>query len=190
VLAVGVALAVELLGAPAFASEVTAFAFNDEPIHPGCVDALVMQDGDAIPVTTAISLRGCKASNRSRAAISRNAEGLVSIEDPELIGGGSFGYRHLSTLKNGIFILGIVRTHADGSTRLSIAAVDLVERPMLLRGQVVQQPQLEMIGEVWIKDIEFASLRTIGNVVHFSAGVGPSRTQQSIDLSRIERARN
>ncbi len=41
-----------------------AFLYNGEPIHPGCVHALAMQQGDAVPVTTAVSLEGCASSER------------------------------------------------------------------------------------------------------------------------------
>jgi len=165
------------------------FLFDEEPIHPGCVHALVMQDGDAIPVTTSISLRGCKSSSRSKATITWTGTDVATIEDEILLGEGSFGYRVLSTLKNGIYIIGITRQHGDGTKRISLAALDVTKRPMLVGGEVTDQFVLEMIGEIWVKDIEFASLRTVGNAVHFSAGVGPSRTQRSIDLSRIKRAR-
>jgi hypothetical protein len=165
------------------------FSFDDEPIHPGCVHALSMRDGDSHPVTTAISLRGCASSSRSKAPITRGPDGGLSIEDETHLGKGRFGYQHLSTLKNGIFIVGVLRTTPAGATRTSIAALELVKRPMLLRGEIVDTTLLEMIGEVWIKDIEFGSLRTVGNAVHFSAGVGPGRRQQSIDLGRIKNAR-
>ena len=60
--------------------------------------------------------------------------------------------------------------------------------PALIDGGVVDQQVLEMIGEVRIADIQLASLRTAGNRVHFSAGVGPSRVDRSVDLSRIGKA--
>ena len=165
------------------------FVYNDEPIHPGCVQALVMQDGDAVPVTTSISLRGCKASSRSKATITWSGSDLATIEDEALLGGGSFGYRLLSTLKNGIYIVGIIREHPDGTRRHSLAALDVKARPMLVSGQVLDQTMLETVCEIWVKDIEFSSLRTIGNTIHFSAGVGPSRSQRSVDLTRIKKAR-
>lgn len=189
VLAAGV-FALGLVASHGTAHAETAFAFDDEPIHPGCIHALAMQDGDTAPVTTSISLRGCKSSIRSRAVPTRNHEGTLSIEDAGLLGPGSFGYRHLSTLQNGIFILGIVRTQPGSEPRMSLAAMELRERPLLVRGEIAEMLLLESIGEVWIDGIEIGSLRTVGNTVHFSAGVGPSRRQRSIDLSRIKRARD
>ena len=45
------------------------FLYSGEPIHPACVHALAMQQGDAVPVTTAVSLEGCISSERSGAMI-------------------------------------------------------------------------------------------------------------------------
>jgi len=53
-----------------------------------------------------------------------------------LLGGGSFGYRVLSRLDNGIFGLAIRRVLPDGSERVSLAAVEIVQRPMILNGRM------------------------------------------------------
>lgn len=182
------ALGVVLGGAitrPATASE--AFVYSGKAIHPGCVHALVMSEGDKIPVIRSISLPGCMASTRSQAKMVHHGD-VVTIEDEALLGDGSVGYRHVSTLDNGLFLLGIRRVLPNGSQRVSLAAVRLSERPALFAGEVVVQPVLEMIGEVWVKDIQMASLRTVGNVIHFSAGVGASRMDRRVDLSRIGKA--
>jgi len=164
-----------------------AFIQRGEPIHPGCVHALAMSTGDAIPVTTSISLVGCRRSERSKAKLIFDDE-IVSIKDEALLGEGTFGYRHLSTLKNGLFILGIRRSLPDGSERVSLAAVALVDRPVLRSKQVQQQRVLEMIGEVWIPDLHMARVSTRGNVVYYSAGEGATRVEDTVDLSAIGRA--
>lgn len=162
------------------------FVFSGKPIHPACVEALAMQSGDAIPVTTAVSLVGCAASQRSQLEVRRDRSTL-SIATPE---GGSFGYTVISTLDNGIFIIAIRRTDAHGSSSTSLAAVDIRQRPQVMRtGEVAQRWVLEMVGEVWLPDMELASVRTIGNRVHFAAGVGPNRKEEVIDLTRIGKAR-
>jgi hypothetical protein len=150
-----------------------------------------MRSGDRIPVATAVSLEGCAASERSRARPQRDPSDrdLLFFEDEVLLGEGSFGYRVLAQLENGVYVLGIRRTDGTGVVRASLAAVDLVERPVLRDGQVGQQKVLETIGEVWLEGIEAASLRTAGNIVRYTDGLGPSRVERTIDLSRITRAR-
>jgi len=164
-----------------------AFIEGGQPIHPGCVHALMMNTGDSIPVTTSISLLGCARSDRSKPKLIYQGE-ILAFEDEALLGEGTFGYRHLSTLDNGLFVLGIRRSLPDGSERVSLAAVAIVERPVLRGREVQKQRVLEMVGEVWIKDMQMASLRTMGNVVHYSAGVGATRVDRTVDLSRIGKA--
>ena len=167
------------------------FIHAGDAIHPACVHAIAMQHGDAIPVVTAVSLDGCNASVRTKAKIQRDPErrDVLLFEDEALLGEGTFGYRHLATLDNGIFILGIRRTGPDGDERVSLAAVDVVERPSLANRGVAKRRVLGMIGEVWLKDLDTASLRTAGNVVHYSTGMGNTKVEETIDLSRIARAR-
>ena len=90
------------------------FLYSGEPIHPGCVRAMAMQRGDAVPVTTAVSLEGCASSERSKAKVRYELDDLAVIEDDALLGGGSFGYRVLNQLDNGMFGLAIRRVLPDG----------------------------------------------------------------------------
>ncbi len=43
-----------------------AFTYADRPIHPGCIHALAMHQGDAVPVTTAVSLAGHNQAPESK----------------------------------------------------------------------------------------------------------------------------
>lgn len=173
------------------ASAGEAFVFSGQPIHPGCVHAIAMRSGDRIPVTRSVSLEGCMASDRVRADAERDplTRDLLYIEDEALIGEGGFGYRVLAVLENGVFIVGIRRTDGGGIVRASLAAMDLVERPELRDGQVMQRKVLESIGEVWLASLETMTLRTSGNVVQYVDGLGRERVERTIDLSRIARAR-
>jgi len=166
-----------------------AFLYSGQPIHPACVHAIAMHQGDAVPVTTAVSLEGCASSERSRAKVHYEAGDLAVIEDDALLAGGSFGYRVISRLDNGIFGLAIRRVRPDGSERVSLAAVEIVQRPMILHGSVVQLQQLELLGELWVPDMELTSFRTAGNRVHFVSGVGPERVERDLDLTRLGKMR-
>ncbi|MBW2274186.1 MAG: hypothetical protein JRG96_13015 [Deltaproteobacteria bacterium] len=180
------ALAVALVLPLSAASE--PFIFSGEPVHPGCVHAVAMQPGDVVPVTTSVSLEGCAASERSKAPLKFDKD-IIYIEDEKLTGSGSFGYRHLSTLDNGLFVVGIRRVDAEGSVQVSLAAMGIRKRPTLQRGgQVGDRLVLEMVGEVRLPDMRMASLRVLGNRVQYSAGAGTSRVDGSVDLSRIGRA--
>jgi hypothetical protein len=78
---------------------------------------------------------------------------------------------------------------ADGEARVSIAAVGMKPRPQLLRGgDVVDRVVLELIGEIWIKDIRLASVKTVDNKVRFSAGIGANKMDRVVDLSKIGKA--
>jgi len=166
-----------------------AFVYAGEPIHPACVHAIAMHQGDAVPVTTAVSLEGCAASERSKSKVHYEAGDLAVIEDDALLGGGSFGYRVLSRLDNGIFGLAIRRVRPDGSERVSLAAVELVRRPMILHGSIVQLEQIELLGELWVPDMELTSFRTGGNRVHFVSGVGAERVERNVDFTRLGKMR-
>lgn len=167
-----------------------AFLYGGEPIHPGCVHALVMQQGDAVPVTTAVSLEGCASSARSVAKLHYESDDLAVIEDDALLGGGSFGYRVLNQLDNGIYGLAIRRILPDGTERVSLAAVKVVERPMIRHGNIVQLQLVELLGELWIPEMEMTSFRSVKNRVHFIAGVGPDRVERDVDFTRLGKMRN
>jgi len=165
-----------------------AFTYADRPIHPGCIHALAMHQGDAVPVTTAVSLAGCATSERSKAEI-RYADDLAVIEDEALLGGGSFGYRVVIQLDNGIFGLAVRRILPDGKERVSLAAVQLVARPMIRHGSSVNLMLVELLGEMWIPDMQLLSFKAVGNKVHFVSGAGPDRVERTIDFTRIGRQR-
>jgi hypothetical protein len=164
------------------------FVFANKAIHPACVHALAMLEGDRMPVTSGVNLEACTSSTRSQSEPVFQ-DNILTFSDDAVLGGGSFGYRELSTLDNGLFILGMLRISPDGTKRVSLAAVDIVPRPTLFRGIVVNRIMLEMVGEIWIKDIRLASMRTVGNIVHFEAGAGNTRVDETVDLSRIGKAR-
>ena len=164
------------------------FTYADRPIHPGCIHALTMHQGDAVPVTTAVSLVGCATSERSKSEVHYEGD-LAVIEDEALLGGGSFGYRVINQLDNGIFGLAVRRILPDGKERVSLAAVQLVARPMIRYGSNVNLMLVELLGEVWIPDMQLLSFKSVGNKVHFVSGVGPERVERTIDFTRIGRQR-
>jgi len=165
------------------------FLYSGEPIHPGCVHALAMQQGDAVPVTTAVSLEGCSTSRRSKAEVRYVSDDLAVIEDEELLGGGSFGYRVLNQLDNGIYGLAIRRILPDGEERVSMAAVKLIERPMIRHGKIVRLQLIELLGELWIPEMELRSFRAVGNRVQFAAGTGSERIERDVDFTRLGKMR-
>lgn len=181
------ALALALVAGRAGAQ--TAFLYGGEPVHPGCVHAIAMPQGERVPVVTAVSLEGCMASERANSAI-RWEDDVALIEDEALLGGGSFGYREIARLDNGIIGLAIHRVPPEGEEQVSLAAVELVERPMIRHGKLVRLTQLELLGEVWIPGMDVLSLRAVGNVVHFTAGTGPDRVERHIDFTRLGRLRH
>lgn len=164
------------------------FLYGSEPVHPACVHALAMHQGDTNPVTTAVSLEGCASSERSRSDV-RHEGGITFFEDDTLLGGGSFGYRELTQLDNGIFGLAIRRVLPDGEERVSLAAVKIVKRPMIRNGRIVQLQQIELLGELWIPDMEMLSFRSLGNMVQFSSGIGREKVERSVDWTRLGRMR-
>jgi len=163
-------------------------SYGGEPVHPACVHALAMHQGDATPVTTAVSLEGCSSSERSKSKVQHKGEVLV-FEDEALLGGGSFGYRELTRLDNGIIGLAIHRVLPDGEERVSLAAVMTIARPMIRHGKIVQLEQIELLGELWIPDMQLMSFRSLGNKVHFSAGVGANKVERQVDFTRLGRMR-
>lgn len=164
------------------------FTHAGRPIHPGCIHALAMNQGDRVPVTTSVSLEGCATSERSKSEV-RYADDFATIQDDDLLGGGSFGYRVLNQLDNGIFGLIIRRVLPDGEERVSLAAVELVSRPMVRHGATVRLMMVELIGELWIPEMQLLSFQSIGNKVHFVSGTGPERVERTVDFTRVGRER-
>jgi len=111
------------------------------------------------------------------------------FEDEALLASGSFGYRELTQLQNGIIGLAIRRTFPDREERVSLAAVKIVERPMIRRGEVVQLHMLELLGELWIPDMQLLSFRSVGNLVHFVSGEGPDKIDRFVDFTRLGKLR-
>jgi len=181
------ALGASVLVASAAGAE-EAFTYADRPIHPGCIHALTMHQGDAVPVTTAVSLVGCATSERSKSEVRYEGD-LAVIEDEALLGGGSFGYRVINQLDNGIYGLAVRRILPDGQERVSLAAVQLAARPMIRHGNSVQLMMVELLGEMWIPDMQLLSFKSVGNKVHFESGVGPDRIERTIDFTRIGKQR-
>ena len=164
------------------------FVYSSEPVHPGCVHALAMHPGDRVPVTTAVSLEGCASSKRSQSVL-RYERDLAVIDDDSLEGGGSFGYRVLSRLENGIFALAIRRVRSDGEETVSLAAVQMVARPMLRHGVITRLMLLELLGEIWVPEMQLASFRAMGNTVHFVSGRGADKVERTFDFTRLGRMR-
>jgi hypothetical protein len=158
--------------------------FEGGRVHPACIHALTMQEGDTISVLTAISLPGCAASERTRSEVKFEGE-VVYFEDDAILGGGSFGYRELTRLENGMYAIGIRRILADGTKHFSVAAVEIVARPMLRSGMVVRPEMLELVGEARVEISGMASLETAGNVVSFKSGLGPKAVSRTVDFSRV-----
>jgi hypothetical protein len=164
------------------------FVYSNEPVHPGCVQALAMHTGDRVPVTTAVSLEGCATSIRSQSKIWYEDD-LAVIEGDALEGGGTFGYRVLTRLDNGIFALAIRRVRADGEERVSLAAVQMVARPMLRHSVITRLMLLELLGELWVPEMQLSSFRSVGNRVHFVSGAGAERVERTVDLTRLGKMR-
>ena len=179
-------LAITVVAGQAHAQD--SFVWEGEPVHPACVHALAMHQGDALPVTAAVSLRGCSASERSKSKV-RYEDEFATFEDDAILGGGSFGYRELTQLDNGILGLVIRRVLPDGEERVSLAAVKMVRRPMIRHGQIIQVQLVELLGELWIPDMQMLGFRSMGNVVRYSTGTGRGAVERTVDFTRLGRMR-
>ena len=179
-------LAIALFASAAHAQ--SRLLYGGEPVHPACIHALAMHQGDAVPVTTAVSLEGCASSDRSKAPVVYDGE-LAAFEDDAILGGGSFAYRELTQLDNGIIGLAIRRVFPDGTERVSLAAVNVVERAMVREGRVATMQQIELLGEMWVPNIEILSFRSVGNRVHFVAGSGREKVERNVDFTRLGKLR-
>jgi hypothetical protein len=163
--------------------------YKGEPVHPACIHRLVMKDGEDRPITVAVNLRACALSPISKAKVQSN-DTLTFFEDDEVLGGGSFGYRSLSQLDNGIYALAIRRTLPDGTVEVSLAAVDLVTRPMLFNGVVVDIPMIELLANRRLRDGNDKSFMRVGNRVDLKIGSGTRAKYLSVDMTALGRARN
>jgi hypothetical protein len=165
------------------------FLFKGKPVHPACVHALVTNsEGDPLPVPLVVSLAGCMASPRAANKILYEGE-AIEFKDEALLGDETFGYRVLSQLTKELFILGMRRTSADGSRKISLAVVDIVERPMFRIGAVMQVPALELLALVPLPKSQSMNFRRSGNIVQIKVGSGPNAMDRTVDLTPLVKAR-
>lgn len=170
-------------------AEADDFLFKGQTIHPACIHALVTNlEGDSLPVPLAVSLSGCMASSRSSSKIRYEGE-LIEIKDEALLGDGSFGYRLLSQLTNELFILGIRRVSDDGGRKVSLAVIDIVERPMFRQGAVVQVPAIELVAFLPLPKSQSMNFRRSGNRVQIKVGTGENAMDRTVDLTPLVKAR-
>jgi hypothetical protein len=170
-------------------AEADDFLFKGQTIHPACIHALVTNlEGDSLPVPLAVSLSGCMASSRSSSQIRYEGE-LIEIKDEALLGDGSFGYRLLSQLTNELFILGIRRVSDDGGRKVSLAVIDIVERPMFRQGAVVQVPAIELVAFLPLPKSQSMNFRRSGNRVQIKVGTGENAMDRTVDLTPLVKAR-
>jgi hypothetical protein len=170
-------------------AEADDFLFKGQTIHPACIHALVTNlEGDSLPVPLAVSLSGCMASSRSSSKIRYEGE-LIEIKDDALLGDGSFGYQLLSQLTNELFILGIRRVSDDGGRKVSLAVIDIVERPMFRQGAVVQVPAIELVAFLPLPKSQSMNFRRSGNRVQIKVGTGENAMDRTIDLTPLVKAR-
>lgn len=164
------------------------FLFKGKPVHPACVHALVTQlADDPLPISLTVSLAGCMASPRGAIAIQYEGQAM-SIQDEALLGDENFAYRVLSQLTPELYILGTRMTSPDGSKRVSLAVVDLVERPMFRQGAIMQVPALQLLALVALPETDTMNFRRVGNVVQIKTGWGPNATERTVDLTPLVRA--
>ena len=170
-------------------AEADDFLFKGQTIHPACIHALVTNlEGDSLPVPLAVSLSGCMASSRSSSQIRYEGE-LIEIKDDALLGDGSFGYQLLSQLTNELFILGIRRVSDDGGRKVSLAVIDIVERPMFRQGAVVQVPAIELVAFLPLPKSQSMNFRRSGNLVQIKVGTGENAMDRTVDLTPLVKAR-
>ena len=50
---------------------------------------------------------------------------------------------------------------------------------MIRHGSIARLMMVELIGEIWIPDMQLLSFQSIGNKVHFVSGVGPERVERT-----------
>jgi hypothetical protein len=185
-LVVSLSLVLALLPDAAAADD---FLFKGKPVHPACVHALVTNsEGDPLPVPLVVSLAGCMASPRAANKILYEGE-AIEFKDEALLGDETFGYRVLSQLTKELFILGMRRTSADGSRKISLAVVDIVERPMFRIGAVMQVPALELLALVPLPKSQSMDFRRSGNLVRIRVGSGPNAMDRTVDLTPLIKAR-
>jgi len=185
-LVVSLSLVLALLPDAAAADD---FLFKGKPVHPACVHALVTNsEGDPLPVPLVVSLAGCMASPRAANKIIYEGE-AIEFKDEALLGDETFGYRVLSQLTKELFILGMRRTSADGSKKISLAVIDIVERPMFRNGAVMQIPALELLALVPLPKSQSMDFRRSGNLVRIRVGSGPNAMDRTVDLTPLVKAR-
>ncbi|MDJ0852526.1 MAG: hypothetical protein QNK04_29495 [Myxococcota bacterium] len=178
-----------LVGSAGIARAASTFLYEGDLVHPACVHALVMHEVDRAPVTLSVSLRGCAQSLRSRIPFRFDGP-VATFTNPELLGGGSFGYRPLRRLDNGIHVLAIRRTTPAGQVETSLAAVDFAERPVLSSGLVTRVQVLELLGQARLPEAQIKTLRSVGNEVRVEVRAGgETRTLRTVDFTELGKAR-
>lgn len=185
-LAIGLGLVAMLSASEAEADD---FLFKGGPIHPACVHALVTNhEGEPLPVPLSVSLAGCNASPRASSKIIYEGE-ILEVKDKSWLGEGSFAYRVMSQLTEELFVIGVRQIDDEGARKVSLAVIDIVERPMFRAGDVIQVPALELLALVPLPKAQTMNFRRSGNLVQIKGGTGPNAIDRTVDLTPLVKVR-
>ena len=144
-------------------------------------------EGDPLPVPLGVSLAGCMASSRAEIPIRYEGE-AIEIHDETLLGGATFSYRVMSQLTDELFIVGVRQTSAEGTNKISLAVIDIVERLMFGNGAVMQVPALDLLALVPLPKSQTMNFRRSGNRVQIKVGTGPNAMDRTVDLTPLVKA--
>jgi hypothetical protein len=123
-------------------------AFNNEPVHPGCVMELMSDLCDTLPVTAAIDLEGCQKSNRFSSETVTNNSGKWTWHHDT----GSFSYRVLGVTPGGTHVLHTADYGGGSGIFMNLLFVRIEQDTYIENGKFRTRTLLKSLGDYPLGD--------------------------------------
>jgi len=172
------------------------FLYRGEPIHPGCVWLMLTCIWDPLPCVAAVDVAGCQKSNRFSVRRTQNGwvkwtdesdrlhDGWVEWKDESEFGTGSFAYKHLGVLRNGIHVLLTAWTGGGSGVFYNLLFVRAKESRVFEEEGVRNQVLLVCVGQYGIGDRFEGKVRLEGDKVIICEPQLPDK-EEILDLAEF-----
>lgn len=153
------------------------FRYRGEPIHPGCVYLMLTCIADPLPCVASVDLAGCQRSNRFSGRRTQDGwvewkdekdrmhDGWVEWKDESEFGTGSFGYKPLGVLRNGIHVILTSWDGGESGDFFDLLFIRVKESRVFEQEGVRNQVLLVCVGQYGLGDRFDGKVRLEGDKV-------------------------
>jgi len=153
------------------------FRYDGDFIHPACVWHMLTDVADVLPCVAAVDVAGCQESNRFSIRRTQDGwlkwkdesgrvhDGWVTWKDESRFGTGSFEYKHLGVLPNGIHVLLTQWSGGGSGIFRDLLFVRAKDSRVYEEGSARNRTLLVCVGQCGLGDRDEGTVRLVGNSV-------------------------